>query len=53
MIDWFFDNAGIIGLLFFFSIFSVVLLWIFRPGSKPLHQQHAQIPLREQNGEQA
>ena len=44
-------NYGLIGLLFFFTFFCVVVLWTFRPGAKKKYDAHANIPLdiKEQN----
>lgn len=41
--------AGVSGLLFFFLFFTVMALWIFRPGARDEYQQHARIPLKEQD----
>jgi cbb3-type cytochrome oxidase subunit 3 len=45
MIDWLTDNAGLTGLLFFFSVFLTVALWAFRPGAKQTIEAHKYIPL--------
>ncbi len=45
--SWIADNANIIGLLFFFTFFCVMAIWIFRPGSKKHYQDQAHIPLNE------
>lgn len=51
MIDWIVDNAGMIGLLFFVSFFTVMVLWVFRPGSGKHYAETAQIPLKEDDDE--
>lgn len=47
MIDWISANAGIIGLIFFFTFFIFMALWVYRPGAKKSYQQKAHIPLNE------
>lgn len=47
MIDFVAAHAGIIGLLFFFTFFTCLLVWIFRPGSKEGYIAKANIPLKE------
>jgi len=47
MIDWLTDNAGMTGLLFFFSAFLTVVVWAFRPAAKKTIEQHRFIPLVE------
>ncbi|MCB9983691.1 MAG: cbb3-type cytochrome c oxidase subunit 3 [Rhodospirillales bacterium] len=47
MIDFVSDNAGMIGLLFFFSFFVAASVWTFRPGAKGQYKKHAHIPLEE------
>ena len=34
MIGFISDNAGVLGLIIFFSIFSVVVIWLFNPNFK-------------------
>lgn len=48
--NWLYEHAPVIGLLFFVFVFAAVLLWTFRPGSGNLHRSHARIPLEEKNG---
>lgn len=45
MIEWLSNNAGLTGLLFFFSVFSVVAIWAFRPGAGQAIEAHKFIPL--------
>ncbi len=45
--DFVAHNAGTIGLLFFFTFFSGLLIWVFRPGSGNDYKLKAQIPLKE------
>lgn len=49
----YFANAdvGIIGLLLFFSFFIVMLVWIFRPGSKDKYKEYGNIPLKGHDDE--
>ena len=49
MIDFLAINAGMIGLLFFFIVFSGVALWVFLPSQKELIENHKYIPLAEDN----
>lgn len=50
MIGYVLDNAGVIGLLFFFLFFVGVLIWLYRPGQKQKFEKHSQIPFKEENG---
>lgn len=47
MIAWLSEHAGVVGLLFFFTFFSLTALWVYRPGSKAEYAAKAQIPLNE------
>lgn len=47
MIYFISDNAGLIGLLFFFSFFTAVALWTFRPGAKEKYTNYANIPFKD------
>lgn len=47
MMDLISQNAGLIGLLFFFGFFVVTALWVYRPGARRGYQEHARIPLKE------
>ena len=40
-------NYGLIGLIFFFVFFSLVVLWTFRPNAKNKYNKYAHIPLEE------
>jgi cbb3-type cytochrome oxidase subunit 3 len=40
--------AGIIGLLFFFSFFVLLIFWLLRPGAGEQAKKHARIPLDEE-----
>ncbi|MGE4313750.1 MAG: CcoQ/FixQ family Cbb3-type cytochrome c oxidase assembly chaperone [Pseudobdellovibrionaceae bacterium] len=44
MIDFLSHHAGLIGLLFFFTFFILVLVSVFRPGMKEQAKKHANIP---------
>ena len=39
------------GLLYMFLIFVAVVAWVFRPGSRSVGQDAANIPFRESHGE--
>lgn len=45
--DWVADNAGMIGLLFFFSVFTGIVGWLYMPGMKKQIEVLGEIPLRE------
>lgn len=47
MIDFLSAHAGMIGLLFFFIFFVVLVLWTFRAGSKENYNESANIPFEE------
>lgn len=42
------QNAGVIGLLFFFIFFTLMAVWVYRPGAKQTYARHADIPLKEE-----
>ncbi len=46
MIEWLSDNAGMTGLLFFFSVFCGIVIWAFRPSQKQTIEDHKYIPLK-------
>lgn len=46
MIEALVEHAGLVGLLFFFSFFLVVVLWTYRPGAHQLYKSCADIPLK-------
>lgn len=39
--------SALFGLLLFMGVFIAVVIYTFRPGSKKIHDEHAQIPLNE------
>ncbi len=47
IVDFLAEHAAMIGLLFFFSFFSLMGFWTFRPGSKEGYEKQALIPLEE------
>lgn len=49
MIDAFVTHAPVIGLLFFFIVFSGIAIWALKPSNKKLLQSHGSIPLKEEN----
>lgn len=51
MISFLAQHAGMIGLLFFFGFFTVMLIWVFRPGAKKVFQDFGDIPLKEKDNE--
>jgi len=46
MYDFLRELADSWGLLFMFLVFIGVLIWVWRPGSRALHRDIADIPLR-------
>lgn len=46
-----FANAeiGLIGLAIFITIFSVVLVWVLRPGAKEYFKKFGDIPLKDED----
>ena len=40
--------SGLGGLVLFVVFFSLMLVWVFRPGSKRIYEQDALIPLRDE-----
>lgn len=42
---------GMIGLLIFFTLFIVMLIWLFKPGAKSEFKEHGNIPLKDDNDE--
>jgi len=51
MIDWLVTNAGVVGLLFFFSVFMMVAFWAFRPNAKQQIEAYKNIPLKDSSWE--
>lgn len=49
MIEFLVSHATLIGLLFFFTFFCVMGLWVFRPGAKKIYKEQARIPFEENN----
>jgi cbb3-type cytochrome oxidase subunit 3 len=47
MIEWLSINAGVTGLLFFFTTFLGVCIWAFRPKAKQTIESYKNIPLEE------
>ncbi len=47
MIDFIMDNAGVVGLLFFLSVFIGILIWAFAPANKQKIESYKFIPLAE------
>lgn len=41
------EHAGLIGLLFFFVFFVLMVLWLMLPGAKEKAKDSALIPLKE------
>lgn len=40
-------DYGLVGLIFFFVFFCVILLWTLRPSAKKTYQDHGNIPFQE------
>lgn len=49
MIDFISDNAGVLGLIIFFSIFSIVFIWLFNPNYKKKIEMYKFIPIKKEN----
>ena len=47
MMDFITTHGGLIGLLFFFTFFVLMAVWVYRPGSMDKYQNYAGIPLKE------
>lgn len=45
--DFIINNAGKIGLLFFFLVFIGVVVWLYAPGRKKKIEKHKEIPFKE------
>ncbi|HCK32035.1 MAG TPA: CcoQ/FixQ family Cbb3-type cytochrome c oxidase assembly chaperone [Rhodospirillaceae bacterium] len=45
------SHAGLIGLVFFFTFFLGMLVWVFRPGSKEYFKKFGKIPLEEKDND--
>ncbi len=41
-------DAGTAGLIIFIVFFAIVLVWVFRPGSKEKFKKFAEIPLKDE-----
>ena len=48
MISFISNNAGVLGLIIFFSIFSVVVIWLFNPNFKKKIESHKFIPIKNE-----
>ena len=48
MKDWLIHNSPIIGLIFFFSIFCGIIIYLLRPKAKKEGEEHAKIPLKDE-----
>jgi len=53
MIDWIADNSGTAGLLFFFVVFGIVVVWAMLPSNKDKLEAHKFIPLDNDNQEKS
>lgn len=49
MTGFFIENAGLIGLLLFFSLFVGIAVWALLPGNKTLIESYKYIPLSEES----
>jgi len=47
MLDFISNNAGMVGLLFFVSVFAVIAFWALRPANKQTIESYKYIPLSE------
>lgn len=44
-------DVGLIGLMFFFAFFILMLVWLFQPGKKEIFAKYGNIPLKDGNDE--
>ena len=51
MIDLLVQHAGMIGLLFFFSVFIFIVFWSFNPKKRTTIESYKYIPLTEDHNE--
>ena len=49
MSDFFVHYAGLIGLIFFFTVFVGIAIWAYRPSAKQYFESLKYIPLSEDN----
>lgn len=42
---------GLVGLLIFFTVFVLILIRVYAPGTKEKFEKHAEIPLKDDNHE--
>lgn len=47
MINFLVKYSPLIALIFFFTIFCIVIFMVFRPKTKKTYQDYANIPLKE------
>lgn len=45
--DWIFDHAPMIGLLFFVVFFTVMAIWVYQPSQKSRFENFANIPFED------
>ncbi|HOO50341.1 MAG TPA: cbb3-type cytochrome c oxidase subunit 3 [Alphaproteobacteria bacterium] len=49
--NWLFDHAPMIGLIFFVVFFTVMTIWLYRPSKKKHFENFANIPFSAEHGE--
>ena len=47
--SWLADNAGLVGLLFFFGVFTGIAIWAYRPANKSKIEALKNIPLADED----
>lgn len=47
MINWLVENSPVIGTLFFFGIFCLVIYILFRKGAKKKFDKYSKIPMED------
>jgi cbb3-type cytochrome oxidase subunit 3 len=45
------SSYGIVGLIIFVAFFVGILIWVLRPGAKAKFQDHANIPLKDEDND--
>jgi len=50
-VEWLYDHAPVIGLLFFVAFFAVMTVWVYRPNAKQKFEHFANIPFEEDRKE--
>ncbi len=51
--SWLAENATLVGLIFFFSIFVIILVYTLAPSRKHTIEAHGRIPLEDETHDQS